>query len=283
LAASPAPALSRRREVGEASARSLLITVLGEYVLPRGGTVWTSVLVRALGLLGVAEKSARQALARSAGEGWVSPARFGRRVRWELTGPGQTLLTDGARRIYSFGRAARNWDGRWLLLLASVPDSKRELRHRLRTQLAWAGFGALAAGVWVSPDPGREAEARSILAGLGLADTAMSFLGRYGSVGTQESVARQAWDLDGVSARYQDFIAAFADAAPATGADFLVAQTRLVHAWRRFPFLDPQLPADLLPAGWAGTTAARLFETRHEAWQREAQRHWETLVAEAGR
>src|ERR1022692_3271759 len=77
LAVSPAPALSRRREVGEASARSLLITVLGEYVLPRGGSVWTSVLVRALGLLGVAEKSARQALARSAGEGWVSPARFG--------------------------------------------------------------------------------------------------------------------------------------------------------------------------------------------------------------
>lgn len=280
---SPAPALSRRREVGEASARSLLITVLGEYVLPRRIPVWTSVLVQVLGLLGVAEKSARQALARSAGEGWVSSARFGRRVRWELTGPGQNLLSEGARRIYSFGRAARSWDGRWLLLLASVPDSKRELRHRLRTQLAWAGFGALAAGVWVSPDPGREAEARSILAGLGLADTAMSFLGRYGSVGTPVLVARQAWDLDGVSARYQDFISAFATAAPATGADFLVAQTRLVHAWRRFPFLDPQLPADLLPGGWAGTTAARLFESRHEAWQREAQRYWETLVAEAGR
>jgi phenylacetic acid degradation operon negative regulatory protein len=280
---SPAPALSRRREVGEASARSLLITVLGEYVLPRGGPVWTSVLVRVLGLLGVAEKSARQALARSAGEGWVSPARFGRRVQWELTGPGQNLLTEGARRIYSFGRAARSWDGRWLLLLASVPDSKRELRHRLRTQLAWAGFGALAAGVWVSPDPGREAEARSILVALGLAATAMSFLGGYGSVGSQESVARQAWDLDGVSARYQDFIGAFGEAAPAAGADFLVAQTRLVHAWRRFPFLDPQLPAGLLPSGWAGTTAARLFESRHEAWQREAQRHWETLVAEAGR
>ena len=194
---------------------------------------------------------------------------------------GRTCWSEGARRIYSFGRAARSWDGRWLLLLASVPDSKRELRHRLRTQLAWAGFGALAAGVWVSPDPGREAEARSILAGLGLADTAMSFLGSYGSVGTPVLVARQAWDLDGVSARYQDFIAAFAGAAPATGADFLVAQTRLVHAWRRFPFLDPQLPADLLPSGWAGTTAAQLFESRHEAWQREAQRHWETLVAES--
>jgi phenylacetic acid degradation operon negative regulatory protein len=283
LAASPAPALSRRREVGEASARSLLITVLGEYALPRAAPVWTSVLVEALGLLGVAEKSARQALARSAAEGWVRPVRFGRRVRWELTGPGQTLLTDGARRIYSFGRPARAWDGRWLLVLVSIPDSKRDLRHRLRTQLAWAGFGALSAGVWVSPDPGREPEARAILAGLGLADAAMSFLGAYGAVGRQESVARQAWDLDAVSARYQDFIDTFAAAAPAAGADFLIAQTRLVHAWRRFPFLDPQLPADLLPSGWTGTTAAQLFRSRHEAWQDEAQRHWDTLVAAAGR
>jgi phenylacetic acid degradation operon negative regulatory protein len=260
-APSPAPALSRRREVGEASARSLLTTVLGEYVLLRGEPIWTSVLVQVLGLLGVAEKSARQALSRSAAEGWVSPARYGRRVRWELTGPGRTLLTDGARR--------------------SVPDSKRELRHRLRTQLNWAGFGALAAGVWVSPDPAREAEARDILASLGLADDALSFLGSYGSVGSPELVARQAWDLDGVSARYQEFINAFAGVVPATEADCLVAQTRLVHSWRRFPFLDPQLPADLLPAGWPGITAGRLFRSRHEAWQEEAQRHWDALLAAA--
>jgi phenylacetic acid degradation operon negative regulatory protein len=280
-AAGTAPALSRRREVGEVSARSLLITVLGEYVLPRAAPVWTSVLVETLGLLGVAEKSARQALARSAAEGWLSRAQYGRRVRWELTGPGTTLLGDGARRIYSFGRSAREWDGRWLLLLVSIPDSKRELRHRVRTQLSWAGFGALSAGMWVSPDPAREAEARDILASLGLADAAMSFLGSYGSVGTQASVARQAWDLDAVSARYQDFIDAFSSASPATGADYLVAQTRLVHAWRRFPFLDPQLPRDLLPAGWAGTTAARLFRSRHDAWQGEAQRHWDDLLAAA--
>jgi phenylacetic acid degradation operon negative regulatory protein len=280
-AADTAPALSRRREVGETSARSLLITVLGEYVLPRGEPVWTSVLVQTLALLGVAEKSARQALARSAAEGWLTRAQYGRRVRWQLTGPATALLGDGARRIYSFGRSARDWDGRWLLLLVTIPDSKRDLRHRLRTRLNWAGFGALSAGMWVSPDPAREAEARDILARLGLADAAMSFLGSYGSVGTQASVARQAWDLEAVSARYQDFIDEFSTASPATGPDYLTAQTRLVHAWRRFPFLDPQLPPDLLPAGWAGTPAARLFRSRHDAWQGEARRHWDALLEAA--
>ena len=124
-ASQAAPALSRRRELGEASARSLLMTVLGEYVLPRTDTVWTFTLVRALAMLGVEEKSARQALARSAAEGWVASQRHGRRVRWQLTEPGRRLLSEGASRIYSFGRQRRRWDQRWLILLVSVPDGKR--------------------------------------------------------------------------------------------------------------------------------------------------------------
>ena len=44
------PTVSRRREIGSASARSLLMTILGEFVLPRGGSVWTQALVSALAL-----------------------------------------------------------------------------------------------------------------------------------------------------------------------------------------------------------------------------------------
>ena len=47
------PTVSRRREIGGASARSLLMTILGEFVLPRGGSVWTQVLVSTLALFGV--------------------------------------------------------------------------------------------------------------------------------------------------------------------------------------------------------------------------------------
>jgi len=169
-AAAPRLAVSRRRELGETSARSLLMTVLGEYALPRDAAVWTSTLVDVLALLGVEEKSARQALARTAAEGWLAAHREGRRVRWDLTAPGRRLLSAGASRIYSFGREEPGWDQRWLVLLVTVPDARRELRHRLRTRLAWAGFGTPAPGVWVTPDTGCEAEARQILTELGLAD-----------------------------------------------------------------------------------------------------------------
>src|SRR5262245_28183810 len=100
------PVVSRRREVSGGSASSLLTTVLGEFVLPLDRPVWTSTLVTALALFGVEEKAARQALARTAGEGWLRSDRVGRRVRWTLTKPARRLLAEGASRIYRFGSGA---------------------------------------------------------------------------------------------------------------------------------------------------------------------------------
>ncbi|GAA3816752.1 PaaX family transcriptional regulator [Amycolatopsis thermoflava] len=274
------PTVSRRREVSHTSARSVLMTVLGEFVLPRDRPVWTSTLVDVLGMFGVEEKSARQALARTAAEGWLVSQRQGRRVRWSLTAPGRRLLTEGAERIYGFGRADTPWDGTWLMLLVSVPETKRDLRHSLRTRLTWAGFGSPTPGVWICPDPSRQDEANSIVRELGLDAEAMSFVASYGRIGDEDAMVARAWDLTALEERYEDFIDEFAALAPESGEAVLHAQTRLVHEWRRFPFLDPRLPGRLLPDGWSGAKAAELFHRRHVEWRPVAQRHWDTLVSE---
>ncbi|MBP2325392.1 phenylacetic acid degradation operon negative regulatory protein [Kibdelosporangium banguiense] len=271
------PMVTRRREVSHTSARSLLMTLLGEYVLPRERPVWTSVLVNTLARFDVEEKSARQALARTAAEGWLVSDRVGRRVRWSLTPPGRKLLTEGARRIYEFGSVEEPWDGRWLVLLVSVPESKRDLRHRLRTRLTWAGFGSPEAGVWICPDAGRQQEAAEILSGLELSRGAMSFVAEYGSIGQVGSMVARAWDLSEVETRYEEFIDEFGTLTPQDGPAVLHAQTMMVHEWRRFPFLDPRLPADLLPANWRGKQAAELFHRRHLGWRPAAQQHWDEL------
>jgi phenylacetic acid degradation operon negative regulatory protein len=274
--------LSRRRQVGAASARSLLLTILGEFVLPRGEAVWTSTLVTVLGRLGVEEKSARQALARTAAEGWLVSERTGRRVRWSLSAPGRRLLTEGAERIYTFNAAPPDWNGEWLLLLVSVPEAQRALRHRLRTRLTWAGFGSPAPGMWLSPHPDREVECDAVLRELGLRSAAMSFRARFGGIGEQRSLVAQAWDVEEISAHYEGFIQAFATQSPDPGDPVLLAQTRLVHEWRRFPFLDPRLPQGLLPTGWIGARAAALFELRHATWAEGAQARWAELAGMAG-
>jgi phenylacetic acid degradation operon negative regulatory protein len=276
------PAVSRRREIGHASARSLLMTMLGEFVLPRGGAVWTQALVSALAVFGIEPKAARQALARTAAEGWLASERVGRQVRWSLTPPGHRLLSEGAQRIYAFGRDAVEWDGRWLVLVVSVPESQRDLRHRIRAQLSWAGFGSPAPGVWVSPHMSHQAEGQRILADAGMSGSAMSFVASYGQVGSQDMLVARAWDLGALEQRYEDFIEEFTGLDPAAGEAVLRAQTRLVHEWRRFPFLDPRLPSQLLPENWSGVKAADLFHTRHADWHPAAQRHWEHLTDDRG-
>ena len=51
-----------------------------------------------------------------------------------------------------------------------------------------------------------------------------------------------------------------------------------MHAWRRFPFIDPDLPDDLLPRDWPRRAAYELFKDRHERWAPAAQEHFEGLA-----
>lgn len=274
------PTISRRHNVSPASARSLLLTVLGEFVLPGGGPVWTSTLLQVLGGLGVEEKSARQAIARTAADGWISSERDGRRVRWALAAPGRRLLSEGAARIYSVGADGPAWDGRWLVVLASVPETQRKLRHQLQTRLAWAGLGNPTAGLWVTPHPERAEEVGRIIRDLGLDGAAFSFLGPFAGVGSEAELVDRAWDLDDVAQHYRHFIDAFEGECPAAGDEMLHAQIRLVHEWRRFPFLDPQLPDGLLPPGWIGHRARAVFVERHDAWEPAARARWAALAEE---
>ncbi|HVB42875.1 MAG TPA: PaaX family transcriptional regulator C-terminal domain-containing protein [Streptosporangiaceae bacterium] len=277
-ALSPAPEFRRRRELGAASARSLLLTVLGEFVLPAGRPVWTATFLEALGLLGVEAKAVRQALARTATEGWLAGERQGRRTAWQLTPSGHRLLTDGTERIYSFGRPVQDWDGQWLMVLASVPEANRALRHLLRTRLSWNGLGNISPGVWLSPHPDREPAIRQVLHEIGAGHSATIFVARLGELSEARRVASQAWDLEEIELAYEDFLAKVAALRPTGDAQTFVAHARLVQEWRRFPFLDPGLPPELLPDEWSGTQSCTAFHDRHESWRPDADRQWKSMA-----
>ena len=265
----------RRRSVGAPAARSVLLTVLGEYVVPLEGGVWQETLIAALGALDHKPPAARQALARSIAGGWLRTERHGRRSRVRLTEPTADMLRTGAERIYSFAEPWE-WDGRWLLVVVRVPEERREVRHQVRTRLAWEGFGSLGGGLWISPHAERE---RELLAGARRDSVAelMSFQAQIGELGDAAKVVAEAWDLDAVAGAYREFVAAFGRLRPRAPEAVFRAQTLLVHEWRKFPFLDPDLPADMLPAGWPRRRAHELFQRRHAQWHATAQEYFGTL------
>ena len=273
---------SRRREIGSARARSLLLTVLGEFVHPRAEPVWTATLLEAMGALGVEEKSARQALTRTASEDLLVSTRHGRRVLWELTPSGARLLEEGTRRIYGFMRERHPWDGRWLVLSVPIPETQRQLRHRLRTRLTWLGLGSPTSGLWVTPDAAKAQDVHAVVRELGLETQAFAWVGPASGSGDESRLLAEAWDLADVEDRYLAFLADFEHRRADSPAEAFAAQVEMVQEWRRFPFLDPDLPAELLDHDWPGPRAAAAFHDRHAAWHRQAQAEWERMDRAAG-
>lgn len=238
--------------------------MLGELVLPRGGSAWTQSLVGTLARLGVEERNARQSLARVAGAGYLDRHREGRRVRWDLSPAGRELLSSGAERIYSLGARADAWDGRWLVVLCSVADNAT--RARLRTRLGFLGFGFLPGGVAVSAHVEREPQTVAVLKGLGLDDAVVL---RAETADLQP--LERAWDIDGLAAAYRAFLDRKWPADP------LAALVVLVHEWRRFPSIDPELPEVLLPPRWPSRRAKARFEQLRARWTPEAQAAFDDL------
>lgn len=275
------PVSSRRREARSDSARALLLTVLGEFAHPRERGVWTGTLVEASGLLGIEEKSARQALSRTANEGILAPTRHGRRALWDLTPAGRKLLQEGTERIYGFMRSRHPWAGDWLVLSMPIPESQRQLRHRLRTRLTWLGLGSPTSGLWVSPDTTKVGEVAAVVREFELDGQAFMWTGQASALGDEQRLLAEAWDLAEVRACYEEFLAEFQDRSAADPTEAFTAQVEMVQRWRRFPFLDPDLPVELLDDDWPGPRAAAVFHEQHQRWHRRAQAEWDRMDAAA--
>ena len=268
----------RRRSVGAPAARSLLLTVLGEYVLPRRAGIWQETLVAAMVSVGYTQQAARQALARSTRDGWLTTERRGRRARLTLTRGTAELLAAGAERIYTFGDPWR-WEGRWLLVTLRVPENRRAVRHQLRSRLAWTGLGSLGSGLWITPHVEREGELATAIRDQPVAE-ARSFVASLGAIGDPARLVADAWELDSVREKSEAFIEDFSGVRAISPEACFRQQTLLVHAWRKFPFLDPDLPAEVLPPGWPRERAHDLFLARHERWREKAVEYFAELKGE---
>ncbi len=253
---------------GAVSTQFVIFNLFGDYILPRGGAIWTNNLLRMLGLLGIGERAARSTLSRMKQEGWLATRKFGRRTQTSVTRRGRAILEQGNQRI--FEPPLERWDGQWRLVVYSLPEEKRELRNELRKKLVWYGFGNLAPGAWVSPHE-RQAELEAILDELAVRRHVSLFTGRHvGSLSDRELVAR-CWDIPGLEQEYRAFVrrhlrandelrAAHAAGAASPAPDIcFVRRFWLTYDFQPFPRKDPNLPPELLPSPWAGNAARQLF------------------------
>ena len=271
---------ARRLALGHIhSARAALVTVVGVYVYADPRPVPTGAFLSALGMLGFNDRAARQAMNRARTAGWLESRRLGRHSVWELSPAGHQMMDEGSARLARLRSGPRQWDGKFVFIVASVPEKGRELRHLLRTRMNWAGFAAITPGVWISPHREAQADAATLLRRLEV--DAYSFIGTAGDIGDLNQVVTDAWHLDELAEEYRNFIEEFQLLRPADDSDYFLSLLQLVHRWRRLPFIDPGLPAPLLPTPWIGTRAANLSNSLTQLWNARAFHKWNELVKAA--
>jgi phenylacetic acid degradation operon negative regulatory protein len=261
---------------GGRTARTLMLTILGEAVAPYGESVWQESLITALGALDVSAVAARQVVARAAREGLLKSERVGRRSLMHLSEDGLALLREGRQRTLTFGDQPA-WDGRWLLVAMTIPEERREIRYRLRTQLEWLGFGSLGNGLFISPHVEHEAAALALLDSGEIPVGSFVFVTDRLASHTPAELARTTWDIEGLRERYEAFVQEFAHLRPKAPEHIFGSWIKMYSDWRHFPRFDPELPDSLLPQKWPRERARELFLSCDASWSGPAVEYFRSL------
>jgi phenylacetic acid degradation operon negative regulatory protein len=250
--------VERFRRQRPVRAGSLIVTLFGDSIMPRGGAIALGSLIPLASLFGLNERLVRTATARLAQQGWLAARRVGKRSEYRLSDGGRERFAEATERIY--GDPAKEGSGRWTLIV--LPPAPVARRRRLRRELAWQGFGELGSGVFAHPELPARALAWQIREA-NLPDRTLVFEADLASPAAAAPLLKLGWDLQDLGKRYRRFVKRFdrVDAAltgplePETG---FIVRTLLIHEYRRLHLRDPLLPARLLPPDWPGLQAAEL-------------------------
>ncbi|HET7657934.1 MAG TPA: phenylacetic acid degradation operon negative regulatory protein PaaX [Bacillales bacterium] len=264
--------------------RSMIFTLYGDYISHYGKEIWIGSLIRLLEEFGHNEQSVRAAISRMGKQGWVQSRKVGNKSYYCLTDRGVKRINEAGQRIFKLQTEA--WDGQWRMLMYTIPEEKRSIRDELRKEIVWSGFGMLSGGLWISPNR-LEKQVQDLISKYEIAPYVHFFISRYEGPHENERLVRECWDLDDINDRYEQFIDYYSkkfvidknkiEKGGMTEGECFVERAMLVHEYRKFLFVDPGLPEELLPKKWLGQYAASLFSDYYKALAEPASRFFESV------
>ncbi len=240
-------------ELGNPRVWTLVITVFGDSVMPRGGVVSASALSSIFHRISVKAEALRVALHRLSKDGWIVRQRSGRNSHYALSDSGRARFLPASRRIYAGSPTLR---GPWRLVALRKP-------LRPESVMCEAGFLRLAPTVFLGSSQAGElpVEADAIEGHF------RQFPDWARAVLAPESLQRDYRRLHSTLSRNMDAFLAVAEAEPL---DAVALRTLLIHHWRRLVLRHADVPAEIMPRGWRGEECRTMALALHQSLSRSA-------------
>jgi len=260
---------------------SLITTVFGDAIAPRGGNLWLGSLIAVMADFGISERLVRTSVFRLSRDGWLQSEQVGRRSYYSLSEEGRARFEQATHRIYSV--PAGSWDGHWCLLLLSGLDTSA--KDIARKELGWLGFAQLSANVLAHPAPDL-GDLDLVIRHMGATDALVVLEGQtIRNESGMRNLAHNSWKLSEINERYEAFLTMFRPVIKAiSGAEKMdekqcfMVRTLLIQEYRKVLLRDPQLPAELLPPDWKGTAAYQLCRNLYLATHQGADQYLSSAV-----
>lgn len=242
------------------SARSVLVTIIGDTLVPIGSSLWMSQMLRLSEGFGFSDRLVRTSMNRLVAEDWLYTERVGRQSRYHLTNLAFTESAQAAERIYGVGEV--DWTGEWVLLF--LPNSLVAAESaQIVEHLRWNGFVSVSSGVVAAPG-GKPESARELLH---LVDSSIRPVIAMATFTELASLVEDGFflaesDGDDLAAAYSTFAQRYEPLLSSLGSitpeQAFVLRTMVVHDLRRIRLRWPDLPVQARPVDWPGAHAAEV-------------------------
>ena len=276
--------LDNFRERNRVKAGSLIISVFGDAILPRGGEIWLGGLINLLAPLGLNERLIRTTVFRLVKDEWLTTQTHGRRTDYKLSASGWRRFEEASKQIYAAN--APHWDNHWRLVMLVSELTSRQ-REQLRRAFYWQGFGEINPNCFIHPSADLTA-AFDALRVDGMAEVLPHLMPlvavnpRLGQSANDADIVRSAWNLEQLNADYVAFVKTYqkildglrkAKKSHIDEESAFLTRTLLIHDFRRLLLRDPELPEVLLPKKWPGQTARMLTKELYRQLLTPSERH----------
>jgi phenylacetic acid degradation operon negative regulatory protein len=269
---------------------SMLFSLIGDYYRSLGMEVWVGSLIKYLEQFGFNSGTVRVTLTRMSQQGLVGSRKVGQKSYYHVTSKGRKRIKEGTSRVYQL--RDKSWDGQWRIVMYSFPEETREQMDRFRKELQWNGFGCKGSNVWISPH-NLFPQVMDLIEEYEIHDYVDFYTARYDGPQTYRDIVQKAWDIDEIKLKYDQFLKDFEpkyemmSQLNAKGEledkQCFVERALLVHEYRKFLFIDPRLPREMLPVEWIGEEARNFFRDFHRFLSPKAEKFfYENLVIPDG-